>query len=547
MHPECPDYDLCENCEAFPIAVHPSNHPMLKMKTSDTVIPTVYRVGQTSVIEPTAVDNKRETLTDRSRSQSTPSSTAPNILPASPAPVHVIPVPPSHARSTSPAEDNMMRSSTPVARSFFDHVVFEKGEVRPNQSQVKQSPRSPSPTRPPKLPPKPEMISHQPWASIPDFFNPVPHFQYAPSTAFLPSPGQNNVGDSQTYSGTIQHPVQPPIPPVPAPLLQHVPKSVPAPQVAPESTFLPTVPNHTPNPWPTTNPVERQELLELITELSGSSGPAPTRSPVLTSPVSLNNTFEQPLSQKPARNNPFLTPPSTIAELPRAITPLVERPTAVVFQESRPSANDPLPTWASLTPDVSHLVQENLERPTEAKPASVVSQPASVIGSPFSGQALLNRPTLFGSATSSFSSYPRSLAELIDQIPALIPPKIPNLGKLPEVHAALSAKFVEDITVFDGQAFPPGAEFVKCWRLLNTSERELPENTELVFVAGDPLADFASPPVLIGKVAAGVEFDVWTGELKVCLTLWFLKMILIIIYHLCRHLILLDDMLGIGG
>ncbi|OCF37902.1 hypothetical protein I316_00126 [Kwoniella heveanensis BCC8398] len=32
MHPSCPDYDLCEACEAAPFAVHPDDHPMLKMK-----------------------------------------------------------------------------------------------------------------------------------------------------------------------------------------------------------------------------------------------------------------------------------------------------------------------------------------------------------------------------------------------------------------------------------------------------------------------------------------------------------------------------------
>lgn len=32
MHPDCPDYDLCENCEAAPSTAHPRNHPMLKTK-----------------------------------------------------------------------------------------------------------------------------------------------------------------------------------------------------------------------------------------------------------------------------------------------------------------------------------------------------------------------------------------------------------------------------------------------------------------------------------------------------------------------------------
>lgn len=32
MHPDCPDFDLCENCEASPTTRHPVNHPMLKTK-----------------------------------------------------------------------------------------------------------------------------------------------------------------------------------------------------------------------------------------------------------------------------------------------------------------------------------------------------------------------------------------------------------------------------------------------------------------------------------------------------------------------------------
>ncbi|OJA10315.1 hypothetical protein AZE42_05181 [Rhizopogon vesiculosus] len=52
MHASCPDFDLCQDCEALPIPVHPSIHPLLKMKAPDTVIPTVYRVGETDLIQP---------------------------------------------------------------------------------------------------------------------------------------------------------------------------------------------------------------------------------------------------------------------------------------------------------------------------------------------------------------------------------------------------------------------------------------------------------------------------------------------------------------
>lgn len=32
LHPDCPDYDLCEKCEAAPFPIHPPTHPMLKTK-----------------------------------------------------------------------------------------------------------------------------------------------------------------------------------------------------------------------------------------------------------------------------------------------------------------------------------------------------------------------------------------------------------------------------------------------------------------------------------------------------------------------------------
>ncbi|GAA5842294.1 hypothetical protein JCM11251_003976 [Rhodosporidiobolus azoricus] len=32
MHPDCPDFDLCESCEAKPVPVHPVDHPLLKIR-----------------------------------------------------------------------------------------------------------------------------------------------------------------------------------------------------------------------------------------------------------------------------------------------------------------------------------------------------------------------------------------------------------------------------------------------------------------------------------------------------------------------------------
>ena len=540
MHPECPDYDLCENCEAFPIAVHPSNHPMLKMKTPDTVIPTVYRIGQTSVIEPTTVVDEHQTSIDTSRLPVYPfrhcsKGPEPSAAPMVPGNAN-IPPQTAHASSSSPVEDEMMRSCTPVARSFFDHVdVSENGEAPLNQAEQRSVP-SPGP---PKLPPKPAMFSRPPWATVPDTFNAAPRPQYAPqhvqSNTFLPLSDQNTDANNQMSFGTVRRPqdAEPPIPAMPpTPPPPHLLESLPAPQVPEDNERL----VWDTNPWPTTNETEKEELLKLIYEFSGPFVRVPASSPGLADSVSINKPFEQSAATPP-RNSPLLTPPLTTVDLSRAIPSLVERPSTLESQESRPSANDPLPSWASLTPDVNQLMRENLEASTERKPASITSEPPSAVGSPLSSQALLKRPA------SGSPAYLRSLNELVHQLPSLVPSKIPSLDKLSEGHGALSAKFVEDVTVADGQTFPPGAEFVKCWRLFNSGERDWPENTELVFVAGDPLSVSALPPVLIGRVAAGTEYDVWTGELKVCLIIYSLN----ITYHkYYRHLTHLDDMLGTG-
>jgi next-to-BRCA1 protein 1 len=92
--------------------------------------------------------------------------------------------------------------------------------------------------------------------------------------------------------------------------------------------------------------------------------------------------------------------------------------------------------------------------------------------------------------------------------PAAVPVPIPPLG--------LRATFVNDVTLPDGQIFPPGAEFMKCWQMVNSGGVDWPERTELVYVAGERLAREIGGPanVPIGAVKVGAEVELWTGELK---------------------------------
>ncbi|KAH9920249.1 uncharacterized protein BXZ73DRAFT_104766 [Epithele typhae] len=82
----------------------------------------------------------------------------------------------------------------------------------------------------------------------------------------------------------------------------------------------------------------------------------------------------------------------------------------------------------------------------------------------------------------------------------------------------LLATFVSDSNIPDGQIFPPGAEFVKSWRMRNDGEVDWPATTELVFVAGDRMAPRLVAPakVMIGVVKAGEEVELFSGEMKVC-------------------------------
>lgn len=51
----------------------------------------------------------------------------------------------------------------------------------------------------------------------------------------------------------------------------------------------------------------------------------------------------------------------------------------------------------------------------------------------------------------------------------------------------LDARFVQDVTIFDGTEFAPGAAFTKIWRLRNSGTCAWPKSTQLVHVGGDEL------------------------------------------------------------
>jgi uncharacterized protein YheU (UPF0270 family) len=62
-HPECPDFDLCQDCEALPIAVHPSTHNFLKLKRADVAIPSLSPRSAATQSSPPLANSQRPAAT----------------------------------------------------------------------------------------------------------------------------------------------------------------------------------------------------------------------------------------------------------------------------------------------------------------------------------------------------------------------------------------------------------------------------------------------------------------------------------------------------
>src|SRR6202012_207276 len=88
------------------------------------------------------------------------------------------------------------------------------------------------------------------------------------------------------------------------------------------------------------------------------------------------------------------------------------------------------------------------------------------------------RPGVFDSISPG-----RLLSQILDSPSATSLSSHVEKKKTVEGDAPLRASFVADNNIPDGQIFPPGAEFVKSWRMRNDGPGPWPAETELVFVA----------------------------------------------------------------
>ena len=552
----CTNFDLCQNCEALPISVHDSTHNFLKLKTPQSLVfsPIQCTVSRPPVFPaddypnaPSPVLNAVHCMPSPTRVQlasETPSTlmecfnVRPSIIPMP----RLSPVLPIETPTYSPEQYyeplySMARSpGSDHSNPFTDRAASPRFGLRDDDGHA---------------------------------YSPVPsdqlEFQRAdsPETGFQLPMQSRPRSFSPTFSEGLY--ATPPTPPtVNLPDLD-VPSIPPAPLIPPLIPTVWTPPITTCTSfswWPNKDISQRREItpprgstpedrnnetvelpetlptLEARTPDTRFSGISPMTyiprymsfidSPISNSPIAPRTPEQQTLpwignlvdlSESAPLSNQALEEPSGAPEINQI--------------RSRGESEGSLPRlgpvnapgyaelWPELTSMLSHLLRTTSPPPnllTSAEiPGSVeieelkVEQQSSesafvtpVEDSPIDPESLLSRRnTVVAEEEQTRLALQSFLQNIVPRLPTPPPTYI--------------GSYVEDVNIEDGQFFPPGAEFVKTWRMKNDGADCWPEGTHLVHVAGDRMAPRPSgtSQFKVGSVKPGEEVEVSAGEMKV--------------------------------
>jgi next-to-BRCA1 protein 1 len=295
------------------------------------------------------------------------------------------------------------------------------------------------------------------------------------------------------HAGTIGVPVMPPRPPLPAPVpirINSFAQTVEAPRVSSSTQTFRRRRNfaalHTANHGDINHGEEKGVQVE-----------APT-------PVPARRIIRIPIVEEVPKREP---------ESPKIIV-LPSVPTTEPVDHNGFNGSAPIPPRpdpVSLTSPDAYLQGE----PTVVKvlsPPTPVAVPSPIAVRPPSPSVTTQTPSPVP-ATPLVVSEPE-MTQTITRPASLYSNFIASRPALEPI--ALSAAFVEDMNVADGTTFPPGAEFIKCWKMINDGRHDWPTETILVFVGGHRLAAFVNAPNSydVGKAAVSQAVDVWAGDLK---------------------------------
>ncbi|KAL7285558.1 hypothetical protein ACG7TL_000662 [Trametes sanguinea] len=462
------DFDMCEFCEALPIHVHPVNHPLLKLKTPDSRIP-VFPVSP---------------LRSPSTNQAVPSYEAPIVpeLPhscASP-PMWRSDVPPPHLppntiRPLPEVTPELQNARTPLPahpvegglRYRSPYVVDVSGRTTPTDLPVPA-------IVDPVIPPPPRALS--PWNAPHNLFNHVTSVAEVASSSSETTPAP----ETRDLDTMTEHPD------VHSKTPEHAEVRLIDFDEPPRAEEPMAEDNRA-----TDSPVDGFTTPSEVPISSSSSNSVPRLGPV-------NNEWRDLWPEMTSLLKHLLHPPSPqAAAVPPA--PILSMPGGMFADEAKTDESKP-------------AAQETSELPSAVEESPLVGEP--LLCRPLMPERPPLNPFITGRRLSDLilgvppvRTAARNVRESLD---LLVPPARVRQS------SALQAEFVSDNNILDGQIFPPGAEFVKSWRMRNNGEVDWPDATEVVFVAGDRMApgDGAPRKYHVGVVKVGEEVEVVAGEMK---------------------------------
>ncbi|KAJ8488127.1 hypothetical protein ONZ51_g3759 [Trametes cubensis] len=460
MHESCSDFDLCESCEALPIPVHPTNHPLLKLKTPETRIPVMSQSLLRDHPSPVQANLDENPFDQPHESMDVCLPYGPPRKP--PPPVRPLPEITPEVRNLTPSV-----SPPPVqeTRRYRSPYVIDVSDGPSPIPVIVESDHAPSPIpAPPRLPTPPHQtdIPNNPFEHVLNLIHALPSQQ---NTEVF----QRAVGISEATTPELPH---------------NEVKLIDLDE--PSQETVPTV-----QQIHEESPVDGFTTPSEIPISSASSNSVPRLGPV-------NNEWRELWPEMTSLLKHLLQPPAPHAGMGSA-EPTTSMPGTMFPEETKVEA--PVST-ANENDDVPPTTQESplVEEPLLRRPL-LPERPMN----PFTtgrrlSDLILGAPPVRTAA--------RNVRESLDR---LVPP-IP----VRPISTPMAASFVSDNNITDGQIFPPGAEFVKSWRMRNSGTVDWPETTELVFVAGDRMAPRNGAPqkVHVGAVKAGDEVEVVAGEMK---------------------------------
>ncbi|KAG8739282.1 hypothetical protein FRC10_005810 [Ceratobasidium sp. 414] len=430
IHPSCPDFDICERCEALPIRVHPETHAFVKLRSHIAQYDGLKSLFSFAAYGQVPQSERAATPTPVLRM---PDSDLVRILP-------VGPIGPSTEPTTATEMFHTASPSPIVPLSTLGCTIV------PHTTIVPSLPQSPAPPSP---------------------------FVQSPSP--IPSP-----------------------PPIPSPLLTQA--------LVTEKT--------------------------LVDSWSAASSSAKLDEHVVHHSNMYKPSYDAPVAVRPAAEVPQpIARPRRQSSQARSETSVSSSVVHIVTVDEERDLEAPQMTLATNSRPVSFPSVPVYEPEPVAVAESVMSEPVEISDVTMSASVAtlqhISLPALPESGLPSLIPvYPESTSHAGPQlIPVFVaaerrrerslsrastPVSSISVISVPSDPVILSAEFVEDKSIPDGQVVSGGAEFAKVWRMRNDGLVAWPLGTTISFVGGHSM--LAKPDmvhcVISGDFTPGKEIDV---------------------------------------